>query len=179
MANRVYNVKNRSASLVVYRIPELNIRREFAPGETKKITFQELQSLSYQPGGRAMMTEFLQIQEDSIANALNIPREAEYYMSEQQIVELLKTGSNDALLDCLEFAPTGVIDLLKKYAIDLPLTDTTKMNIIKEKTGFDVDLALKNKLADETPEDGEDAAAGSGSTTKRRTTPNYKVVEKK
>ena len=38
-----YNVKNRSASTVVYNIPDQNIRREFAPGEEKKIAFKELE----------------------------------------------------------------------------------------------------------------------------------------
>ena len=28
----MYNVKNRSSSIVVYKIPEANLRREFAPG---------------------------------------------------------------------------------------------------------------------------------------------------
>ena len=41
----VYNVKNRSSGMVIYRIPEDNIRREFAPGEVKKISFEELEKL--------------------------------------------------------------------------------------------------------------------------------------
>ena len=46
--NTTYNVKNRSSSVVVYRIPESNLRREFAPGETKRIPFGELEKLTYQ-----------------------------------------------------------------------------------------------------------------------------------
>ena len=45
--NTKYNVKNRSSSVVVYRIPESNLRREFAPGETKPIPFEELEKLTY------------------------------------------------------------------------------------------------------------------------------------
>ena len=37
-----YNVKNRSASTIVYKIPEDNIRRRFTPGETKRISYDEL-----------------------------------------------------------------------------------------------------------------------------------------
>lgn len=43
----MYNVKNRSSSVVTYRIPETNLRREFAPGETKRIPFGELEKLTY------------------------------------------------------------------------------------------------------------------------------------
>lgn len=39
----IYNVKNRSTSVVVYTIPDTNLRREFAPGETKRIPFGELE----------------------------------------------------------------------------------------------------------------------------------------
>ena len=37
--NKMYTVKNRSVGMVVYKITEDNIRREFSPGETKKIPF--------------------------------------------------------------------------------------------------------------------------------------------
>jgi hypothetical protein len=44
---QMFTVKNRSASRVFYKIPEDNIRREFNPGETKRIAFDELEKLSY------------------------------------------------------------------------------------------------------------------------------------
>ena len=43
MADKIYKVKNRSAGVVIYRIPEDNIRREFMPGETKMVTMTELE----------------------------------------------------------------------------------------------------------------------------------------
>ena len=57
-----YNVKNRSAGVVLYTIPEDKVRRRFTPGETKRISYEELLHLSYQPGGRELMANFLQIQ---------------------------------------------------------------------------------------------------------------------
>ena len=114
---QMYLVKNRSASRVVYRIPETNVRREFAPGETKKISFAELESLTYQPGGAALMANFLQVQSAEAIQNLGMRTEPEYNMSEQQIIDLLKTGSLDAFLDCLDFAPVGVIDLVKKFSV--------------------------------------------------------------
>ena len=140
--NTTYNVKNRSSSVVVYRIPESNLRREFAPGETKKIPFGELEKLTYQQGGREMLEQFLQIVDEAVTQDLNVHREVEYDMSENQIKELLLTGSIDAFLDALDFAPMGVIDLIKSLSVSLPLTDFNKRKILKEKTGFDVDKAL-------------------------------------
>ena len=57
-----FNVKNRSASIVIYSIPEDGVRREFAPSEKKFISIEELDKLTYQAGGRELMTNFLQIQ---------------------------------------------------------------------------------------------------------------------
>ena len=56
------NVKNRSASIIIYRIPEEGIRREFAPGEVKRIELAELEKLNYQQGGKEIIGHFLQVQ---------------------------------------------------------------------------------------------------------------------
>lgn len=151
--NKLYVVKNRSASEVVYNIPEEGIRRSFAPGESKRITLEELQKLDYQAGGRELMTNFLQILSEEVTDHLNIPREVEYNMSEAEIVAMLTSGSLDALLDALDFAPTGVIDLIKTFAVQLPLKDTEKCEAIKEKTGFDVIAAIKNNAAGKEEEE--------------------------
>ena len=183
----MYLVKNRSASTVVYRIPESNLRREFAPGETKKIPFGELEKLTYQQGGREMLEQFLQIVDEAVTSDLNVHREVEYDMSEAQVRDLLLRGSLDAFLDALDFAPIGVIDLIKTLSIKLPLTDLNKRKALKEKTGFDVDKALVHIEEEKAEEEGdyitpapqerrvktETAAAG------RRSNSNYKVVNRK
>ena len=176
-ANKMYNVKNRSASMVVYRLPEIGIRREFAPGETKKIAYNELEKLTYQSGGRTLMENFLQITDETVINELSIRTENEYFMSEEQIVELIKEGSLDAFLDCLDYAPVGIIDLIKKFAVAIPMNDIQKRKALKEKTGFDVDVAIKNVEA-EKAEENSSITPVEPATTGRRTTTNYKVVKK-
>ena len=46
--------------------------------------------------------------------------------------------SLDQLLDCLDYAPEGVISLVKNMAVDMKLNDVSKRDAIKDKTGFDV-----------------------------------------
>lgn len=185
-SDTMYNVKNRSSSVVVYRIPETNLRREFQPGETKKIPFGELEKLTYQPGGHTLLEEFLQIVDEAVTNNLNVHREVEYDMSETQIRDLLTHGSLDAFLDALDFAPIGVIDLIKTMSVSLPLEDYNKRKALLEKTGFDVDKAVANLQAEKAEE--KTAATESAAPTERRvkpiaqtgrrTAPNYKVVAK-
>ena len=182
----MYNVKNRSSSMVVYRIPETNLRREFAPGETKRIPFGELEKLTYQPGGRELLENFLQILEEEVTTNLNVNRELEYDMSEEQVRDLLLTGSVDAFLDALDFAPIGVIDLIKSMAVALPLTNLQKRKALKDKTGFDVDRALmhiEEERAEETADKVNSAPAERRVKEEvkpagRRTTPSYKVTKK-
>lgn len=181
-----FNVTNRSASVVIYKIPELNVRREFAPNETKRISYTELEKLSYQPGGRELMTDFLQIAEVEITENFEIHREPEYDMSEAEIKDLLLNGSIDQFLDALDFAPTGVLDLIKTLSVSLPLQDYGKRMALKNKTGFDVDRAIENNLASKT----EDAKSNDTPTRRRvttetkaesaerRTAPKYNVVSK-
>ena len=161
--NRKYFiVKNRSTSRVIYQIPSLNIRHEFAPGESMRISFDELKKFMYEPGARNLVENFLQITADEVLNEFNINAQPEYYLSEQQIKDLLLTGSLDAFLDCLDFAPIGVIDLIKSYAVSLPLSDYNKRQALKQKIGFDVDAALANKQRELEEEKQEKAAAPEG-----------------
>jgi hypothetical protein len=180
------NVKNRSASVVVYNIPEDGIRRSFAPGETKKISYQELEKLTYQAGGMNILTRFLQVQSDDIIKSFNMKVEPEYYMSEKDVAALITTGSLDAFLDALDFAPTGIIDLIKKFSVSIPLVDVNKREALKKKTGFDVEAALRNIRAEQ--EDDEKRSIDDEAAPKRRvqpeapagrrTAPKYNVVAK-
>ena len=185
------NVRNRSNSVVVYNVDDLRVRREFMPGAVKQVPLEEIYALSQQPGGAEIIANYLFIENPAAVEEMSMNVEPEYYLDDKGVIDLLKDGSVDALLDCLDFAPAGVLDLVQKYAIELPLTDTRKIKAIKDKTGFDVALALKHKaeLEAEAAEAGEQTESGMAierrvkkteqiETTGRRTTPQYKVVKK-
>lgn len=179
----MYNVKNRSAGRVVYTITESGVRREFAPGEVKSISAEELEQLSFQPGGREIMSHFLQIQSQAVIENLGLLVEPEYNMTDEQIKDLILTGSLDEFLDCLDFAPIGAIDLLKAYCISLPITDYEKRQALKTKLNFDVDKAIENLKDDD--EDGTGGFKPARRTDSRPVTPgrrtsgsNYTVTNK-
>ena len=182
----IFNVKNRGASWVTYKIPEDGIRRSFAPGEVKRVSDTELEKLTYQPGGMIILSQFLQIQDEVALRNLNIHTEPEYYMSEADVAALIKTGSLDAFLDALDFAPVGVIDLIKKLSLEIPLMDLGKRKALKDKTGLDVDAALKNREAEKEDENGgnsilkqtERRVKTEEVTSGRRTaTPKYNIIK--
>ena len=193
--NKKVQVRNRSNRVVIYHVDDMHVRREFAPGETKMIPVGELMALSQKAGGAYIIRNSLFIQDAPTVKEMPMKVEPEYYLDDKGVIDLLKNGSVDALLDCLDFAPGGVIELVKKYAVDLPITDTRKIKAIQEKTGFKVDLALKHKeeLAAEAAEDAGQTDSGmevkaatrrvqpaaTEEPTSRRTTPKYNVVSTK
>lgn len=190
MSDNIVSVKNRSRSTVGYTLPELNVRRVFTPGETKKIPQSELTALSYTAGGPAMLQRNLLILDKVVAEEVTPSIEPEYWMTDEDVKALLLDNSNNAvdkLLDLLDFGPAGVKDLVKKYAVELPVQDVRKRTAIKEKTGLDVDLVLlhNRQMQEEegnveTPVQKRRVAVNETAApaeTPRRTIPSYKVVK--
>lgn len=181
---KLIKVVNRDCGTVCYTIPEMGIKRAYAPREQKEVTFGELQALSYQPGGDVLLSDFLVIKDKDAAAELLGRVEPEYYYTADEIRHLLEYGSLDQLLDCLDFAPEGVLDLVKDIAVDLPLNDITKRRAIRDKLGFDVTRAIEIK---NTKFDGEEndpnnrkLYSTTGNTKTRRVLPpeppSYKII---
>lgn len=183
--NKLVKVTNRCGGKAIYKIPEHGIRREFNSGETKMIPYQELIWLSYQPGGRNMMTNTFLIEEIKVTKELNIHTEPEYFMTEADIINMLQNGTVEELMDALDFAPTGIVQIIKDQAVALPLYDMRKRQAILEMTGFDVTSAITNNEPDE--DEKVEAPAATRRVRKeetetptapaRRTEPKYKVIE--
>ena len=114
-----------------------------------------------------MLAGFLQIMEPEAIAKVGLNPEPEYHMSEADIAKLMLSGSLDEFLDCLDFAPPGVIDLVKKMSVTLPLSDISKRKALKDKTGFDCDAALRHKQ-----EDAEDEGENTILKTERRVQKN-------
>ena len=152
-ADTSVKIKNRSKGITVYALPELGItKREIMPGEVRTVKFQELEALSFIPGGRELLEQDLQISDKEVIEALGLTVEQEYFMNELEVKDLMNNGSIDAFLDCLDFAPEGVIDLIKSYSVTMPLNDSKKREIMLEhpRTKFNVTNAIMfNKMSQE------------------------------
>ena len=108
------NVKNRSNNTVIYNIPDGNVRRTFSPLETKQISSEELQKLVYQPGGPELLAGYLVVEDKKLlAQLLGVPQ-PEYWLDEAGVVRMLTEASLDEFLDCLDFAPPGVLEMIQE-----------------------------------------------------------------
>lgn len=174
-------VRNRSTSTVSYTVPDLNVKRVFVAGEIKEIPQKELEILVQQPGGRVILTEYLQVSKDDIKQLDVLEPEQEYFYTEEDVKRIMKFGTQDEFLDMLDFAPEGVMDMIKTYAVQLPLSDLFKVNALKEKTGFDSAKALENSLDDNGELQVSTApkrrvATEQAPEQKRRVTTEYKII---
>lgn len=186
--NDICHVTNRSSAFVVYNIPEQHIRREFNVDETKRIPFQEILDVSAQPGGKELFHEYLFIEEtEAVKEAFNIDEEPEYFLTKDQIPGWMNTCTLDEFKDALDFAPEGVHDLIKKFAVENKLNDVAKRMAIKSQLGFDVDKAIEMDEESKKEDVVEEKPAVRRATPKvtvkangpvRRSTPNYQAEQK-
>lgn len=149
-------VKNRNNGYTNYVLPN-GVRRQFTIGQTRKIDINELKELRDCEGGEYLLKNYLIINDQSALDFLDLNPEPEYFYTEAEIKELLTTGSLDQLEDALNFAPQGVIDIIKDMGIKMELPDTRKRKMIYEKTGFNIDNAIKvNEILNEPTETKEE-----------------------
>lgn len=178
MVNKDTMVKviNKYNGTVSYTIPELNVHRNFYPKESKEINFDELEKLSFMPGGDVILKDRLEIvNEEAILALFDEKLEPEYHYSEQDVRNLLINGSLDQFLDCLDFAPEVIVDMIKTLSVELPLNDMEKRKAIQNKIGFDVTKAIEIK---NTKYDGENEEMNSESKTGARRAAPIKSEEK-
>jgi len=167
--NKMVKVINKFNGTVGYDVPEMGVHRNFYPKESKEISFEELERLSFVPGGDVILRNYLEIvDEDAIMALFNEKPEPEYHYSENDIKQLLTTGTLDQFLDCLDFAPDVIKDMIKDLAVELPLNDMAKRQAIQNKLGFDVTRAIEIK---NTKYDGETEETAETKVSGRRTAP--------
>lgn len=156
-------VTNRSYGTLGYDIEDLGIHRNYQPNETKEVTMEEIRKLSYSTAGKTMIEQYLVIDNADAVREILGEVEPEYFYTEEDVKMLLLNGSLDQLHDCLDFASEGVINLVKKYSVDLEINDVSKRKLILEKTGFSVDNAIMVNHA----YDGEETEEAAPKTTRR------------
>lgn len=186
--NTIIRVTNRDTGVVGYSIPDLGITRQYQPRETKKVTFEELRKLTYVPGGQFTLENLLIVHDPAALEELCPNVEPEYFYDEDAVKTLLETGSLNQLKDCLDFAPDGVIELVKDLAVKLKLNDLSKRDIITKATGFNVSRAIQiNEEAEEVeaaPVEAKTRRAApittntEGEKLRRTEPPKYNVVTK-
>ena len=68
--NKMVKVINKFSGTVGYDVPEMGVHRNFYPKESKEISFEELERLSFIPGGDVILRNYLEIVDEDVIMAL-------------------------------------------------------------------------------------------------------------
>lgn len=182
-------VENRANAIVAYRVPESNIIRRFVAGEVKEIAMGELRQAVQIPGTYRLIESNLVIHNKEAVEELLPGVEPEYFYTAKDVDYLLERATLDQLMDALDFAPEGVIELIKERAVKTELNDVQKRNAILEQTNFNVTKAIEIQHLSETEAKAETRTrraaplsevaqdAKSEAPTRRTSAPKYTVIK--
>lgn len=174
--NKRIQVINRSGGALGYHIPTLGVYRRWTkPGDHLNISIHELLELKTVPGGLTILRNHLLIEDEQALKILFLDEtmEPEYKYGLKEVDFLLYEGTLEHLLDALDFAPTGVLDLIKNKSVNKIPNTTAKVDAINKKFSIDLnkmhELHLNKDTAVEAPEP----------TRRRRTAPIVETKESK
>ena len=182
-------VENRANAIVAYRVPESNIIRRFVAGEVKEIAMGELRQAVQIPGTYRLIESNLVIHNKEAVEELLPGVEPEYFYTAKDVDYLLERATLDQLMDALDFAPEGVIELIKERAVKTELNDVQKRNAILEQTNFNVTKAIEIQHLSETEAKAEIRTrraaplsevaqdVKSEAPTRRTSAPKYTVIK--
>lgn len=134
-------VKNLVDYGVGYRIDEDNVRRQFAPFEIKTLKAGELRKLNYSRGGHILLTHYLSVMNRDLAHEFGIDDDSydnEYNWDVAKVDKVLLSQPIEVLQDALDFAPRGILELIKDRAIALKIDSMDKRHAISK--ALDIDL---------------------------------------
>lgn len=146
-AKTMVKVFNNSTGSVGYTVD--NITRKFdKPNSFRDVEFKELQDLFNTAGGRELFSEdILLIKDNSIREELSLHPMDKYILDEKGIKELF-SKSDDELEDVLQNCTDLILEKITQVAIDLPLNDLGKVNLVKTYTGLDIYSVIEEKKED-------------------------------
>ena len=170
--DRIISLMNRDTGTVGYTLEDSGLHRRFTAGETKKVTFDEIEKLSWAPGGKELLREYLIIQDKEAAEEILGNVEPEYFYTRDTVKKLLTDGTLAQLQDTLEFAPKGVVDLVKQEAVEMKLDSNVKREEIQKATNFNVTRSIELNEDEDNSQDVEET------TTHRRANPIAASEEK-
>lgn len=145
---------------VVYALQDPRVHRSWKPGEVKILTFHEVYQLANSPGGMPILANHLQIRDPKVRKALQLPMEPEYLYTDEDARKLVNNGTEEEILDAIEFGPRSLAAAIRYYAI-LDVDSLEKMKFFNTLFRMNIQLIRDNLRDDGTETNIE-------STSKRR-----------
>lgn len=143
---KTITIKNISSSMVYISVPEINFRREMTPGRSIKVTKDEYDDLSFDPGFMSLVrSHYLKIsglEEDEMVEDVGVVTER------SEIMNMLDSRNITAFAKFIPNATMAEQETAAQYAIEKHITDPAFTALIKKYCGVDVVHAIdvKNQI---------------------------------
>lgn len=145
---------------------DTGIKRVWEKGNTLHLSEDTLRDFASSVGGRKMLENNLIVHDkELLEDLLGHEVELEYTFTKKDVLDLLKDGTDEQLTDALNFAPTGVKDLIRLCAIETRLPDMNKRAIISNILKIDLNKAIEidiENLKEDEEYSGEKDSAPTG-----------------
>ena len=163
------------------------IRRNWAmPNVVLEVEFKELRMAINEPGVRQLFEVFnkelkryedgeLIIKNEVVREKLNLKPLGEYTLDKDQIIDLFNNGSLEKFEDVLENCPSSILDKIVQLAVETPLDNLNKLNLIKAYSGKDVFTAIQVKKEQNKPSEGKRKAETTNAENNESGTRRKKV----
>lgn len=148
--DRPVRVSNLGRRKISYTLPELNnLHRTFNPAEngyidTKVLTFHEIYMLNNIQGGPQIIFDNLQIKDNEVREALDLPTDPEFDYDVDKVRKLVQEGTQDEILDALDFGPFYIAQWMKTIIVSEGLNDYSKRKFFEGLFRMDLDNAQDN-----------------------------------
>lgn len=141
-------VQNLTNDDVIYIDNDGGVERRiiFKPQQTQELPEDMIERMSYDIGGSRLLTDYLSVKDDEIRQRIGVPADQiEYDYTKEEVIANLKSNDLNVILDMLDFAPEGIIEMMVTEAVNLPITNRDVMKAISEKTGKNIEMMINNK----------------------------------
>lgn len=144
-------IENMVGHDVSYTISSLGIRRKIMPKVPFEVKAKELRALFGEPGGEVLIRNYIRVKNINLQREFGISEDQiEYNWTVEDVDDVLLNKPQEYLLDALDFAPEGIVDLIQQRAIELELPNMDKRKAIMSKTGVNITKSIENRHAYDT-----------------------------
>lgn len=163
-----------------YIVELTGVRRALPAHASFKVKASELRELNYQLGGQEILKNYIRVNNSALAKefGVDVDNTPEYNWGRDEVKGCLENDDINVLLDALDFAPTGIKQLIADMAVELEISDVNKRQAISKAMGIDVDSMIANKHLFDKEEETEEKPKTTRRTAKSTATTKTRRVKK-
>lgn len=146
-------VYNEFGGVVTYSTEKTN--RIFNTGAMRKVSLEELREVIVQDGHSAIFEEgYLVIKDNRVRDDLGLSPFGDYDLNEDDLKKLYSTGDELELEGFLQFCSEANLEKAVRVAVELPLKDLNRANLIYAYSGINVLDLIQEAKEEEVAETG-------------------------